>query len=169
MSKKKKTTNRRRTKSDYINNAKMLDAIKEWKCNITPEEKHPPMPNYLGECFLDIAKGLAKKPNFSGYTFKDDMIADAVENCIRYAGNFDPEKSSNPFAYFTQLAYCTFLRMIEKEKKYAHTKFSMTRTVIEKKLLGGKSIDSDLFRQLKESMNRHADDEKNWKFLQKKK
>ena len=84
---------------------------------------------YIGKCFLDIAVGLSNRPNFINYTFKDDMIFDGVENCVRYCYNFDPTKSKNPFSYFTQIIYYAFLRRIEKEKKQSYIKYKMSETV----------------------------------------
>lgn len=89
----------------------------------------PKMPNYIGECFIKIATHLSYKPNFINYTFRDDMIADGIENCIQYVDNFDPAKSENPFAYFTQIIYFAFLRRIQKEKKQLYIKYkSMERS-----------------------------------------
>ena len=77
----------------------------------------PPITNYLGDCFLKIATHLSYKPNFVNYMFREDMISDGIENCVQYIHNFDPEKSKNPFAYFTQIIHYAFLRRIQKEKK----------------------------------------------------
>ena len=112
--------------ANYINNAEFLAAIKEYKLKITEAEEagfpKPQIPNYLGECILKIANHLSYKPNFINYSYKDDMILDGIENCINYFDNFDPEKSSNPFAYFTQIIYYAFLRRISKEKKHSYIK-----------------------------------------------
>ena len=84
----------------------------------------PPMiSEYLGECFMKIAQRLSFRPNFINYAFKDDMISDGIENCIQYIKNFNPEKSSNPFAYFTQIIYYAFIRRIQKEKKQLYIKY----------------------------------------------
>lgn len=105
----------------YVNNRDFLDAIIEYKKNIEyAEEQGLPKPritNYLGECFLKIATHLSFKPNFVNYIFKDDMISDGIENCVQYIHNFNPEKSQNPFAYFTQIIYYAFLRRIQREKR----------------------------------------------------
>jgi DNA-directed RNA polymerase specialized sigma24 family protein len=85
--------------------------------------KVPPIPEYIGECLLMIATRLSNKPNFANYTFREDMISDAIENCILYMHNFDPKKSQNPFAYFTQIIHYAFIRRIEREKKYSYTKY----------------------------------------------
>lgn len=85
--------------------------------------KPPTIPDYVGECLLKIATKLSNKPNFANYTFREDMISDAMENCILYMHNFDPKKSQNPFAYFTQIIHYAFIRRIEREKKYSYTKY----------------------------------------------
>ncbi len=72
---------------------------------------------YLGNCFSKIGNHLAYKPNFVNYMYREDMVSDGIENCIQYICNFNPEKSSNPFAYFTQIIHYAFLRRIQKEKR----------------------------------------------------
>ena len=94
------------------------------KCKDAEElgDPQPPVTNYIGECFLKIANHLSYRPNFINYTYRDEMISDGIENCLQYCGNFNPEKSKNPFAYFTQIIYYAFLRRIAKEKKQQHVK-----------------------------------------------
>lgn len=110
----------------YIDNQKFLKEILEYKKTVRKAEKEglakPGVSNYIGQCFLDIAENLAKKPNFANYHFKDEMISDAVENCIMYTNNFNPKKSKNPFAFFTQIIFYAFLRRIQKEKKQLYIK-----------------------------------------------
>jgi hypothetical protein len=114
----------------YINNADFLQALVEYKekCKEAKKEKKnkPPIPNYIGECFMKIAEGLSHKPNFINYTYRDEMVSDGIENCLMYFDNFDPTKSKNPFAYFTQIIYYAFLRRINKEKKQTYTKYKLT-------------------------------------------
>jgi DNA-directed RNA polymerase specialized sigma24 family protein len=86
-------------------------------------EGDPRIPDVLGEIFIKIASHLSYKSNFINYAFRDDMIADGVENCIQYIHNFDPAKSKNPFAYFTQIIYYAFLRRIQKEKKQLYVRY----------------------------------------------
>ena len=111
----------------YVDNAKFLEAMKEWKdkCKDAEEtgEEPPRISNYIGECFLKIANGLSYRPNFINYTYRQEMISDGIENCLQYIHNFDPEKSKNPFSYFTQIIYYAFLRRIEKEKKQSYVKY----------------------------------------------
>ena len=91
--------------------------LKNWK-----SPNRPRVGNYLGSCFLKIATHLSYRPNFINYMYKDDMVCDGIENCIQYIDNFNPEKSRNPFAYFTQIVYYAFLRRIAKEKKQLEIK-----------------------------------------------
>ena len=97
----------------------------DWRETWPDEENIPPVTNYIGECFLKIATHLSYRPNFINYTYRDEMISDGIENCLQYVKNFNPEKSKNPFAYFTQIIYYAFLRRIAKEKKQSHIKNKM--------------------------------------------
>ena len=105
----------------YVNNKELLAALIDYRAEVAvAKSKDLPKPrisNYLGECFLKIATHLSYKPNFVNYMFRDDMISDGIENCVQYIHNFDPNKSRNPFAYFTQIIHYAFLRRIQKEKK----------------------------------------------------
>lgn len=111
----------------YIDNKQFLQALIDYKevVNAAKEanQERPRVPEYIGECFIKIANHLAFKNNFINYSFREDMILDAIENSITYMHNFDPAKSSNPFAYFTQITYYAFVRRIQKEKKHLHTKY----------------------------------------------
>jgi hypothetical protein len=114
----------------YVNNTDFLNALIEYKliCKKAEMENttEPLIPNYIGECFLKIANHLSRKPNFVLYSFREEMVGDGIENCIMYFRNFDPIKSSNPFAYFTQIIYFAFLRRIQKEKKQMYVKYKAT-------------------------------------------
>ena len=112
-------------KKNYINNPDFLQALVDYKerKKTNPNE---PIPNYIGECFMKIAEGLSHKPNFINYTYRDEMIGDGIENCLMYFDNFNPEKSKNPFAYFTQIIWYAFLRRIDKEKKQTYIKYKAT-------------------------------------------
>ena len=113
-------------KAHYVDNKKFLQAMIEHreKCRVAEEKgkKKPDVSNYIGECFLKIANHLSYRPNFINYTFRDDMISDGIENCLQYMNNFNPDKSKNPFAYFTQIIYYAFIRRIQKEKKQIQIK-----------------------------------------------
>jgi hypothetical protein len=117
---------RRKRSEHYVNNKEFLAALVEYRIKVDRARENgdpkPLIPNYIGECFLKIATHLSFKPNFVNYMFKDDMICDGIENCVQYIYNFDPEKSQNPFAYFTQIIHYAFLRRIQKEKKQLEIK-----------------------------------------------
>ena len=124
----------------YVNNKELLEAMIVYRGKVAiarekfikkydqdppksgPWEGKPPIPNYLGSCFLKIATHLSYKPNFVNYMFREDMISDGIENCVQYIHNFDPEKSRNPFAYFTQIIHYAFLRRIQREKRQLEIK-----------------------------------------------
>jgi hypothetical protein len=120
------TTISPKAKPHYVSNADFLVAMKEYREMVLAAEAagdpKPRVPEYIGECILKIATHLSYKSNFIGYTYREDMILDGVENCLQYISNFDPTKSSNPFAYFTQIIYYAFIRRIQKEKKQSYIK-----------------------------------------------
>lgn len=110
-----------RKKEHYLNNKEFLAELEKYRASVKRAadagKTKPRVSNYIGGCFLKIATHLSYRPNFINYMYKDDMICDGIENCIQYIDNFDPAKSSNPFAYFTQIVYFAFLRRIAKEKR----------------------------------------------------
>ena len=150
----------------YVNNKELLEALIVYRAKVRDEffsrygreptkedrskrwEGKPPITNYLGECFLKIATQLSYKPNFVNHMFRDDMISDGIENCVPYIHNFDPEKSKNPFAYFTQIIHYAFLRRIQKEKKQLEIKTKIIEKtgfdevmMVDDSLLSGSSSD----------------------------
>ena len=120
----------RRAKQQYVNNKDFLAAMITYrddvKTALEKKKERPIVPTYVGECIMKIATHLARKPNFVNYTFKEEMISDGIENCLQYIDNFNPDKSNNPFAYFTQIIYFAFLRRIQKEKKNLFVKFKLS-------------------------------------------
>jgi hypothetical protein len=120
-------------KQHYVDNKKFLEELVKHRKRVHIAKERsltkPRIPEYIGECFLKIATHLSYRPNFINYMYKDDMIGDGIENCVQYIDNFDPAKSSNPFAYFTQIVYYAYLRRISKEKRQMEIKDKL----IEKK------------------------------------
>ena len=116
-------------KEHYVNNKDFLEAMKAYRKSVNKSKREkkekPPVTNYIGSCFLKIANHLSYRPNFINYTFRDDMISDGIENCLQYLDNFNPAKSNNPFAYFTQIIYYAFIRRIQKEKKQTTIKHKL--------------------------------------------
>jgi len=117
------------TKGHYIDNSRFNDEMTKWIKKVRTAEKNgkdrPPVTDYIAECFLKIAEHLSYRPNFMNYPYREEMVGDGIENCLMYAHNFNPDKSSNPFSYFTQIIYYAFLRRIEKEKKQSYVKFKI--------------------------------------------
>lgn len=113
----------------YIDNKEFFQAMKQWKEQVDDAEASgepvPPVTEYIGKCFMDIANNLSYRPNFINYPFRDEMVGDGIENCLMYCHNFNPEKSNNPFSYFTQIIYYAFLRRIQKEKKQSFIKYKL--------------------------------------------
>ena len=121
----------------YVDNKKFLEAMVIYKDKVNSAKdnnrKKPDVTNYIGECFLKIANHLSYRPNFINYTYRDDMISDGIENCLQYMNNFDPNKSTNPFAYFTQIIYYAFIRRIQKEKK---------QTLVKQKMIANAGVEN---------------------------
>ena len=118
------TTPKKRRKNNFIDNKEFFAAMSAYRKSVDAAKEQglerkewPRIPRYIGKCFLDIAEHLSMRPNFSNYIYRQDMVADAVENCVIYAANFDPAKSNNPFSYFTQVCWYAFIRRIGKEKR----------------------------------------------------
>ena len=110
----------------YVNNADFSTAVVEYVTEVRKakanKEQLPIVPDYIAECFLKIAEGLSHKSNFIRYTYREEMVMDAVENCLRAIENYNLEAATrtgkpNAFAYFTQITWYAFLRRIAKEKK----------------------------------------------------
>jgi hypothetical protein len=115
------------SQNHYVDNKRlyteMIKYIREYNEAKEQGLEPPRASNYIGECIWLIANRLSTNRNFIGYTYREEMIGDAIENCLRYIHNFNPEKSTNPFAYFTQIMYYAFLRRIDKEKKQTYIKY----------------------------------------------
>lgn len=115
-----------REKPHYVNNKQFSQSVVDYVTSVNEArekmEDEPRITEYIGSCFLKIAEGLSHKPNFVGYTYREEMVMDAVENAIKAIMNYDVKKATrtglpNAFAYFTQITYFAFLRRIAKEKK----------------------------------------------------
>jgi len=118
--------NKKNKKPHYVNNREFSEAVFAYvklveETDATDEER-PKVPDYIAKCFLNIAEGLSHKSNFIAYTYREEMVMDAVENCLKAIYNYNLEAATrtgkpNAFAYFTQISWYAFLRRIEKEKK----------------------------------------------------
>jgi hypothetical protein len=140
-------------KKHYVNGKDLYLAMVAYREKVDKakleNKPQPIIPDYVGVCFMLICNKLATKPNFIGYSYKDEMIADAIENCVAAAHSFDPDKSNNPFAYFTQIAWNAFIRRIAKEKKQAYIKHknfehsNLLDDLLEENYSGGTKIHNE--------------------------
>ena len=151
-------------KPHYVDNKKFLEAMIEYRdrCEKAKNRnrKKPDVTNYIGECFLKIANHLSYRPNFINYTFRDDMISDGIENCLQYMDNFNPDKSKNPFAYFTQIIYYAFIRRIQKEKKQIQIKSKLiANTGVENMMDQLQGDDTQYQSQLLDFLQRNLKEE----------
>jgi hypothetical protein len=123
----------------YVDNKRFLKALLDYKeqCDIAKSKsiEEPIVTNYIGECFLKISTNLRYKTNFINYPFSDDMVSDGIENCLVAVKKFDPKKSENPFAYFTQIVYYAFIRRIQKEKKHLALKYKLLENTDFEKII----------------------------------
>lgn len=143
----------KRKKEHYVDNKEFLKALEHYRDEVAIAEiqkkPKPRVDNYIGGCFLKIATHLSYRPNFINYMYKDDMICDGIENCIQYIDNFDPAKSKNPFAYFTQIIYYAFLRRIQKEKRQLDIKDKIIERSGFDEIASVDSTDSSEYHQIK--------------------
>lgn len=148
-------------KNHYINNKDFLRVITEYRREVqasleTGADK-PQVPEYIGQCFIDIANNLAFKSNFINYSYREDMILDAIENCLTYIDNFDPAKSTNPFGYFTTICYYAFVRRIQKEKRQLHTKYKYIESLDLDSLILQSGDDSEYGSAFIDFLKKQAD------------
>jgi len=125
----------------YVNNSDFSTAVVEYVKKADEarktDKKIPTVPDYIAQCFLRIAEGLSHKANFIRYTYREEMVMDAVENCLKAIGNYNLEAATrtgkpNAFAYFTQITWYAFLRRITKEKKQQEIKMKyLTKSGID--------------------------------------
>lgn len=118
----------------YVNNKDLYAALVKRKKDVEEADEKgldkPQVSNFIGECIMKIAKGLSTKYQFSGYTYRDEMVADAIVHCLRYIDSFDVSKSDNPFSYYTQACYFSFLARIKEEQKETYVRCKKTSEAI---------------------------------------
>jgi hypothetical protein len=124
---KKPKKKKKASDDDYVSNQALYDALVEYRKKCDEAEnagrKQPKLPDFIGECILKIASRLSYRPNFANYPYREEMVSDAVLNCITYIDNFDPSKSTSPFGYLTQICWFSFVRIINREKKEKYTQY----------------------------------------------
>ena len=121
-----------KNKAHYVNNKEFSQAVYDYALEVqearSKEQDIPKVTDYIARCFIKIAEGLSHRPNFVRYTYREEMVMDAVENCLRAIGNYNISTTTrtgkpNAFSYFTQICYFAFIRRITKEKKQQDIKF----------------------------------------------
>ena len=136
-----KMARQKRASIHYVNNAEFSQAVVDYVMTVREAKENmsvlPVVPDYIAQCFLRIAEGLSHKANFIRYTYREEMVMDAVENCLKAIENYNLEAATrtgkpNAFAYFTQITWYAFLRRIAKEKKQQDIKLKyLTKSGIE--------------------------------------
>ena len=115
-----------RKSTHYVNNVDLYNALVTWQkdCRRAKRKKlpKPALPDFVAECMMKMANRLSQKAGFVNYTYREDMVGDALESCLRYIHNFNPTKSTNAFAYITQIIHNAFIRRIQKEQKQLYVK-----------------------------------------------
>ncbi len=114
----------------YVDKKRMYEDLKTWypirKAAVAEGRDPPDPPRYVSECLLKIVYGMATKNNFKNYTYVDEMIADGLENVVVALSSFNPDKSDNPFGYFSIVVFYAFVRRIAKEKRQTYIKYKVT-------------------------------------------
>ena len=148
---------KRKRSEHYVNNKEFLAALIKYREDkeiaLLQDKPKPVIPRYIGDCFLKIANHLSFKPNFVNYMFKEDMISDGIENCVQYIHNFNPEKSQNPFAYFTQIIHYAFLRRIQREKRQLEIKNKILERSGYDEVFYSEDGDSSEYNQIKDAVH----------------
>lgn len=151
----------KKVNAHYVDNKKFYEALVEYRKRVDDAlkigQEKPQISNYLGDCFIKIATHLSYKANFINYTFKDDMISDGIENCLAAADKFDPTKSTNPFAYYTQIVYFAFIRRIQKEKKQQATKYKIIENMDLEDFMNSETDISEFSNQFLDMMKKQLD------------
>ena len=137
----------------YLNNKALYEEMKIYKAAVNRGED-PPISNYIGQCILSIAEGLASKSNFAGYSYREEMIGDGIENCFMYIKNFNTDKYSNPFAYFTQIIKFSFIRRIQKEKRQQYIKIKN----VQNHFMFEELVNDTQHREMYENNNRFVEE-----------
>lgn len=149
----------------YINNKDFYYVLKNFleKCNAAVErgEDRPVVPEYIGNSFIMLCENMAKRGNFNQYSWKDEMIGDGIENCMKALYNFSPDDTKkNPFGYFNMIIWRAFLRRIEHENNEAKVKFNMLSETDIEQILSLTTDDKDVYNYFIENARDKLDTDK---------
>ena len=156
-----KPSTEKKAPAHYVDNKKFYEALVEHRRGIDEAKakgvEPPRVSEYIGECFLKIATHLSYKANFINYTYKDDMVSDGIENCLTAVAKFDPERGTNPFAYYTQITFFAFVHRIQKEKKQQATKYKLLENVDIDMILSQSEGNEEFANSLVEMIRKQVD------------
>lgn len=145
----------------YIDKSEMQQALVDYlnRCKEAKEQglQDPPIPNFIGECFVKIARHMSYRPNFIGYPFREEMVSDGIENCLLYFRNYNPDKYNNPFGYFTKIIWYAFLRRIAREKKELAKKFKYIENIDITEMITQEHDSGDFTNQFAEYLKTELD------------
>ncbi|AGN30113.1 sigma factor for late transcription [Vibrio phage nt-1] len=151
-------------KNHYVDNKALYASLCEWKeeMKTAPEDVHVPVPNFVAESILKISENLSRRYNFSGYTatWKEEMIGDAIEHCLRYIKNFDTEKYKNPHAYITRICFNAFVQRIKKERQDTAIKYKVFLCDSSNYSMDGEEADYEFLQQMLERVNSYETSKK---------
>ncbi|MDX8383507.1 MAG: hypothetical protein R8M45_05460 [Ghiorsea sp.] len=159
----------------YVDKAEFLQELIDYRAiwsNLAEGEPMPVIPTCIAKKILLIAQRMSFMPNFIGYTYRDEMVSDAIENCIRYCRNFDPAKSQNPFGYFSQITSYAFIRRLQREKKAFYTKVAYVQqssACVDEFSTGSQDSSADYNNGYRDFLRDFYDVEMDAKFAKKKK
>jgi hypothetical protein len=119
------TETKQTPKVQFVDGAKLKAELIEWKKACKKAGEKVQLSDYIGECIIKIADRLSKKFNFAHYTYRDEMIGDGIESCVRYLHNYSPAKGVSAFAYITQIVFNAFIRRIDREQRHSYLKAKM--------------------------------------------
>lgn len=147
-------------KKGYVDNKRLYDEFVNWH---TARQTNPEaqMSNYIAQAILDISKGLCHRFNFNRYTWKEEMVGDAIINCVKYAKNFDHVTYSNPHAYISRICEQTFVQRIKKEKREIAARYKhFTKEVFDMDLVDNGNVDYNFYLDINSKVHEY---EKNLK------
>jgi DNA-directed RNA polymerase specialized sigma24 family protein len=109
-----KPKKKKKKKENYVNAKEFLQLIIVYYDSGSDE-----ISRELGDSIYKIATGLSFAPNFINYSYREEMVGDALVKMVSAIHNkkFNVDSGYNPFSYFTTIAFHAFINRIKKEKR----------------------------------------------------
>ncbi len=144
-------------KNHYVDNKLLYASLCEWKEEMKKagDDAHVPVPDFVAISIMKISENLTRRYNFSNYTatWKEEMVGDAIEHCLRYIKNFDTERFKNPHAYITRICFNAFVQRIKKERQDTAIKYKVFLSDSSNYTVEGEDVDFDFMQQMLERVN----------------